>query len=78
MNLYPSLQVNLDLEYPDHDHNTRAGNDPRIPFPRVSALRINFKYQCVKIWNELPHYIKEARNLGHFKKTLLAYFLERY
>ena len=78
MNLYPSLQVNLDLKYPDHDHNTRAGNDPRIPFPRVSALRINFKYQCVKIWNELPHYIKDARNLGHFKKTLLEYFLERY
>ena len=58
------------------ERNSHTGNDPRIPFPRFSALRINFKYQCRKIWNELPHYITDARNLGHFKKTLLSYFLE--
>ena len=71
-------QVNLDLKYTDHDYNTRAGNDSRILFPRVSALGIKFKYQCVKIWNELPHYIKDARYLGHLKKILLSYFLESY
>ena len=62
MNLYPSLQVDLGLEYPEHTYSTRTRNDPRHPLSRVTALRINYKYQCVKIWNFLPNSIREQNS----------------
>ena len=58
LNKCPTLQVNLDLKYPQHDYFTRTYDNPIVSFPRVTSLRINFKYQCSKIWNDIPENIK--------------------
>ena len=39
-----TLQVNLNLKYPTLDHKTKLGNNAVLPFPRVSTIRINFRY----------------------------------
>ena len=37
----------------------------------VVAIRMNFSYQFVKIWNEIPIEIKNSTSLGIFKKSLI-------
>ena len=57
-NLCPTLQSNLELEYPIHQYNTRGRDNLVLPLPRVAALKINFKYQYNDIWNQIPDNIK--------------------
>ena len=78
MNLYPTLQASLDLNITSHSYDTRHSDDFVLPFPRVNALRINFKYQYVKIWNDIPDDIKSCQSLGRFKNSLTEYFVSRY
>ena len=78
MNICPTLQSNLALRYPQHGYGTRNRNDPIIPFPRVNCVKINYKYQSVKIWNEIPVFIRDSNSIGIFKKKLIEYFLSLY
>ena len=78
LNMYPSLESNLSLRYPDHAHNTRFRYEPVLPFPRVTTLRINYKYQGVKVWNSLPNQLRDMETLNLFKKKLKDYLLEQY
>ena len=78
MNINPTLQVNLDLKFPSHEHGTRNFNDLILPFPRIESIRINYKYQCTKIWNCIPVLIKEQPNLKMFKKFFKKHMLEMY
>ena len=78
LNQVPTLQLNLDLTYPNHGYETRNRNDPLCPFPRVTSIRLSFKYQCVNIWNEIPDNIKETNSLKNFKKRLTQYFIDQY
>ena len=41
--------------HPDHSHSTRYTSNLVVPFPRVNTVKINYKYQFVKIWNNLPN-----------------------
>ena len=78
LNECPTLQNNLNLNYPQHRYPTRHQNDPIVPLPRVASVRINFKYQCTQIWREIPAQIKSISGLKAFKKALMAFFLEQY
>ena len=78
MNACPTLQLNLDLRYPQHDYGTRNRNNPIVPFPRVDCIKINFQYQCTKIWSELPPAIRDSNSLGIFKRKLIEFFLAQY
>ena len=78
MNACPTLQLNLDLKYPQHNYGTRNRNDPIVPFPRVDCIKINFQYQTIKIWNDLPPVIRDSNSLGIFKKKLIEYALAQY
>ena len=35
-----------------------------LPFPRVENIRINYKYQFVTIWNNLPAVIIDVSRLS--------------
>ena len=78
LNQVPTLQVNLDLKYLDHNYETRNRDDPLRPEPRVLPIKLSFKYQCVDIWNRIPDYIKETNSLNVFKKSLTQHFLSQY
>ena len=78
MNLCPTLQMNLDINTPSHHYETRHRNDLILPFPRVIALRINFKYQCNNVWNNIPDEIKNCTSLKCFKRNLTNHFLDQY
>ena len=79
-NEFPFLQEKLNLSTPSHTHHTRSIDNEvfSMPFPRVEAIRMNFSYQFVKIWNEIPFDIKNSISLGVFKKTLIDHYLEDY
>ena len=67
-----------ELEYLNHEYNTRGRDQLILPFPRVNAVRLNYKYQCVKVWNELPLEIRNSQRIGIFKKKVTDYFLNLY
>ena len=73
----PELQRILNLEYPTHRYPARVTNFV-LPFPRVEAIRYNFKYQFINIYNELPDRIRNIESLGRFRSELFEYFLGRY
>ena len=78
LNQCPTLQSNLILDYPSHQHDTRARGDLVLPSTRVDALRINYVYQCKDIWNKIPIEIKSCKTLNAFKKQFTAHLLNRY
>ena len=61
LNWFPTLQTNLNLQYPTHSYGTRNHCDPITVFPRVCSVRLSFKYQSVNIWNDLPENIKKLK-----------------
>ena len=60
---FPQLKLSLNLVYPDHSHETRHRNSLITPFPRIESIRMNFKYQLSKIYNEVPIEIKESSSV---------------
>ena len=78
LGLYPSLRAAVDLEPTDHGYFTRGANFIRVPFPRVDATKVNFKYNFVKVWNDLPANLKESVSVASFKKMLREHFISMY
>ena len=70
LNQVPTLQVSLDMKYPDHNYETRNHDNPLRPVPRVLPIKLSFKYKCVDIRNEIPDKIKETNSLNAFQKEL--------
>ena len=64
-----SLRNNLHLVQPTHSYGTRNSNNLELPFPRVEAIRMNFRYQFVNIWNSIPTEIKASPTSKAFKKA---------
>ena len=62
----------------NHDHNTRCRNHLPIPIFRRSVSQFSIKYASVKIWNEIPIQLKNAKSLYSFKKNLKIYLLSKY
>ena len=53
LNQFPNLREQLEITYPQHDHFTRAQNEPRLPLPRVESIRMNFQYQFILMCGEI-------------------------
>ena len=78
MNIYPNLQCDLDLRIRDHCYGTRGNGVYAVPFPRVENIRINYKYEFITAWNQLPVELRNVDILSLFKKKLTSYLIEAY
>ena len=78
LNEFPALLSNLNLTYPDHNYETRNRDQLITPFPRIEAIRMNFKYQFSNIWNQVPESIKISPSIKSFKKSLAQFYLRLY
>ena len=78
LNEYPLLREHLALEFPQHEHYTRSITEPRLPLPRVEVVRMNFRYQFIKVWNDLPDIIKNSERLTTFKRRLIDFLIAKY
>ena len=72
------LRNNLDLTWPEHSYSTRNLNLLIPSFPRVEAIRYNFKHQFIKVWNDVPLEIKNENTFRSFKNKLRDHFLNSY
>jgi hypothetical protein len=77
LNDYQFLKDYICPAYPDHGYNTRI-NDFILPFPRVENIRINFKYQFLNVWNQVPVDIKTSNSLQVFKRNYKKYLINLY
>ena len=74
----PFLFNYLNLQQASHTYATRSSHLYIEPFPRVSSIRINFKYQFINIWNNIPVHIKSLTSNSRFKSSYKAYLLSQY
>ena len=72
-----SLEHNLFLEYPQHSHIIHAAPNLMLPLPRIKVIIMNFRYQFVKVWNELSENVKDIIRCKTFKRCLIEYFIIR-
>ena len=77
-NSVPTLKNALDLHFPDHGYSTRGSNTLVVPFPRVESIKINFKYQFLKVWNDVPENIRASISLAIFRNSLKQHFMNSY
>ena len=66
MNDNPSLLECIDVEYRDHLYETRYRDLAIVPRPRLEIEKMNFKYNFITIWNELPGHIVNIRSIDNF------------
>ena len=59
---------------PQHEHNTRTLNYT-YPIHRLSLTEKNARYNCLKIFNKLPHYMQDTQVLGKFKSQIYQLLL---
>ena len=54
-----------------HQYNTRSVNYGNLLLPKMRTLKgqTSFAFSGAQIWNNLPEYLKRARQLNHFKKN---------
>ena len=78
MNDNPSILQCIDVIYPTHSHGTRQQSLLVHPRPRLEAEKINFQYNFVLIWREVPVSITMVESLGRFKTELKKYLISRY
>ena len=78
LNTYPSFKTNLNLSVPVHPYPTRNRLDYNLQLPRVESIRMNYRYQFTKTWNELPPEIKDKPTLRTFKRALTAIIIDTY
>ncbi len=62
----------------NHDYLTRDRNSFKLPFPTVRTIKLNFLYQAINVWNELPNILKTAETVNKFKKTYRNVILDGY
>ena len=78
LNQCPTVQMNLNLIFSEHGYNTRNVNNPRTPFPRVNAVRMNYNFQLVAKWNVIPDHIKSHNSISRFKSEFMKYLVNNY
>ena len=78
LNKCPTVQENLTLSLPQHSYNTRQQINFTLPFPRVNAIRYNYEFQFISIWNGLPETLKQASSLRMFKRNFMNMCFESY
>ena len=62
-----------------HNHYTRATAQEKykLPQPRTDLGKSSIKFQGVKVWNNLPTYIRKEKNRNSFNKNLKSYLLQQ-
>ena len=77
---YETLHDKLDILHPEHGHLTRSRDNEQllVPFPRVDAIKINFQYQFISIWNSIPINLKTLPTVNSFKKALTQHYVNMY
>jgi exonuclease III len=60
------------------NHNTRHVNDFLVPFPTVKAVKINFIYRAIKVWNELDNSLKELSTCNKLKISYTKQLMNEY
>ena len=78
MNDNPAILQCIEINYPTHSHRTRQRDLLVQPRPRLEVEKINFPYNFVMIWNEVPVSIANVESLGRFKIELKKYYIGRY
>ena len=77
LEFYPNILAFINPEFSNHTYETRR-RDLILPFPNVEAVRSNFKYQFLKIWNEIPNNIKSLESHDRFKREYQNYLIVNY
>ena len=72
------LRLSHSKSYHSHNYLTRNSNEMLLPFPGVEGIRMNFKYKFVKVWLNVPEYIKCKRTYMQFRNSLSEFYLAQY
>ena len=72
-------EFNNFVESINHNHYTRSTmqHNYKLPQPRTDLGKSSIKFQGVKVWNDLPIYIKEEKNTNKFKDKHKTYLLQQ-
>ena len=76
-NLLPSAFNDM-FNSNNHNYNTRNASDFKYPKIRTELGRKSISYQGVKIWNEIPKYIKTSKNIKSFKHSYKNALISQY
>ena len=66
---YPDILVYINPKNLTHTYKTRNQSYVLL-FSIVETIRLNFKYQLINIWNEVPENIRELESYNMFKGEL--------
>ena len=61
-----------------HRYNTRNGNNFKLPFPSSRAVKLNYIYKAISIWNELDGNLRNANSLNELHRRLKHQLIEEY
>ena len=61
-----------------HDRATGKNDMLAIPFYQTATGQRSFLFRAVKLWNDLPDYLKYENNLKNFKTALRSYLFEEF
>ena len=75
---HPTLRGDLDLWLSPNQYGTRRNDSFILPFPRTEAIRSNFNYQFIQIWNSVPMEIKKQSSLSRFKNKYKEFFFHNF
>ena len=58
------------MSYPSRTYHTRIRNEKLLPYTRIEAISMNFRYYFFKVWLEIPKLIKRKGSYPTFEKAL--------
>jgi hypothetical protein len=68
--LTPDYLSSLIPEQPRHRYDLRHGTSTEAFLCRTNKLAESFLPSTIKLWNNLPEYVRQSNNLEHFKQAL--------
>jgi hypothetical protein len=61
-----------------HNYNTRCCTDLLLPYPTVKAVKLNFVYRAIEIWNNLSDELKQSTSHHVLKSKYNKYLIQNY
>jgi hypothetical protein len=77
-NVAPFLLVRILGLIKCHTHDTRCKDHFMLPIPKVKAVKFNFIYRGLSMWNALPSDLKELNSEHLFKSKYRKILLDSY
>ena len=59
-----------------HTYGTRQADHLHVPDVSTELGKMSFKFQAVKIWNDIYKFLKVDIKIGTFKKHLKSYLIK--